>query len=218
MKGRRLVVFGLISLGLTAAPRSWAGGPDTVSAAKLVRPGDPVFGNPHGKVTIVDFYDIRCPPCRQMEPRFKRLLHHDHYVLYVPVAYPILGPASVLGTEAMFAAAAQGKLIPFRARLMTQKRPPSDAILKADAKALGLDWSRMEFAMNGDAVVRHIQTNLHRGRKLGIHEIPTIFINNTKIVGSVSYADLRSIVAKAQKTADGSSRGPSSSLSSMHGT
>ncbi|MCF3947949.1 DsbA family protein [Acidiphilium iwatense] len=218
MKGCRLIALAAIGLGLIATPQARAGGSGAVSAASLVRPGDLVFGNPHGKVTIVDFYDIRCPPCRHMDRRFKRLLRHDHDVRYVPVAYPILGPASVLGTEAMFAAGAQGKLIPFRARLMTQKRPPINAILKTDAKALGLDWRRMEFAMNGDGVIHRIQANLRRGRSLGIHEIPTLFINNTKIVGSVSYADLVSLVHAARKTAEAAARGAASSPSSTHGT
>lgn len=215
MTGRRLIALGLLAFGLIGAPRSWAGSHTAFSAASLVRPGDPVFGNPHGAVTIVDFYDIRCPPCRQMEPRVERLLRHDPDLRYVPVAYPILGPASVLGTEAMFAAAAQGKLIAFRARLMSQKRPPTDAVLKADAKALGLDWPRMELAMNGDAVMRQIQANLRRGRKLGIHELPALFIGHRKIAGALSYADLRSVVRHAQKTA---ARRHRPAVSPTHGT
>jgi len=32
-------------------------------------PATPVGGNPHGDVTIVEFFDYRCPYCKQVQPR-----------------------------------------------------------------------------------------------------------------------------------------------------
>jgi protein-disulfide isomerase len=191
---RRAFVAGFSLLAL-ARPALAAQAP--IDAASLVRPGDPVFGSPKGSLTIVDFYDIRCPPCRAMDPRFQRLLRADHEVRYVPIDYPLLGAASILGTEALFAAQEQGKYAQLHARLMTQKRPPSDAVLKADAKALGLDWQRLEFSMSGDAIAHRIAANLALGQGLGIKEIPTMFVNDRKIAGALSYDDLRSIMREA---------------------
>jgi protein-disulfide isomerase len=195
MKRRALVaglsIFGLAPPALTAQP--------PVDAASLVRPGDPVLGNPKGDLTIVDFYDIRCPPCRAMDPRFHRLLAADHQICYVPVDYPLLGAASILATEAMFAAQAQGKYAAMRARLMTQVPPPDDTLIRADAKALGLDWPRMELAMSGDTVAGRIAANLARGKALGIKKIPTLFIGAIRVDGALSYADLISVVAEARK-------------------
>src|ERR1700722_16728461 len=41
-----------------------------LAAAKdtLIDAADPVGGNPRGDVTIVEFFDTRCPYCRRLEP------------------------------------------------------------------------------------------------------------------------------------------------------
>ena len=35
-------------------------------------PNAPVLGNPSGDVTMIEFFDYRCPYCRQVEPFRKR--------------------------------------------------------------------------------------------------------------------------------------------------
>ena len=199
-KRRRLVAIGSSFLGLLALPHAHAG-EMILCASSLIKSVDPTFGNPRGKITIVDFYDIRCPPCRAMAPRIKRLLRKDHEVRYVPIDYPLLGAPSLLATEALFAAQEQGKYAQMRARLLTQKRLPTEAVIKADAKALGLDWDRMEFAMSGDVVAHRIAANMALGRRLEVKEIPTMFINGRKITGALSYSDLVSVVAEAHSCA-----------------
>ncbi len=41
---------------------------------QLVTAADPVAGNPHGDVTIVEFFDTRCPYCRKLEPVMAQFL------------------------------------------------------------------------------------------------------------------------------------------------
>lgn len=77
-------------------------GPDLVTSA------DPVAGDPRGDVTIVEFFDTRCPYCRKLEPVMDKFLANDGKVKLVYKDLPILGPASVLGTKALLAAQNQG--------------------------------------------------------------------------------------------------------------
>ncbi len=169
------------------------------TAASLIRAGDPVFGNPAAAVTIMDFYDIRCPPCRRMNVRFNRLMKSDHDFRYVPVDYPILGKPSVLGTKALFAAALQHKYRPLRHILMRQKRKPTMAILKADAQTAGIDWPSLKAAMNGPAVTARLAANLARGHGLGLKYVPSWYIGHQRIIGSISYADLVKTVDQAEQ-------------------
>lgn len=176
-----------------------------MNAASLVRPGDPVLGNPEGTLTIVDFYDIRCPPCRAMAPRIQRLLADDHQIRYVPIDYPILGPPSRLGVEALFAAQMQGQYATTQERLMTQTSPPTMEIIKADADSLHLEWAPMRRAMGGDAVARRVAANLVRGKVLKIKKVPTLFIGTIRVDGALTYDDLVSVVAMARRR-DGEKR------------
>ena len=59
-------------------------------------PGDPVAGNVNGDVTVVEFYDIRCPYCRRMVPVVADLLKRDPNVR---VVYPAARPHGVAGVR-----------------------------------------------------------------------------------------------------------------------
>ena len=69
--------------------------------SELVTPDDPVAGNPQGDVTIVEFFDTRCPYCRRLEPTMASLLRTDRGIRLVYKDMPILGPASVTGSTAV---------------------------------------------------------------------------------------------------------------------
>lgn len=202
---RRDLLAGLVSFGIFGPaglrPAMAAAASTGITASSLIRPGDPIYGNPQGTVTIVDFYDIRCPPCRAMNLRIQKLLTADDSLRYVPIDYPILGPASVRGVKALFAAAMQGKYQALRAILMRQRQRPNMAVLEQDAKRAGIDVPRLELDMNGDRVAARIQRNLRRGRALGIHGIPTFFVGPERVTGGLSYDDLRAVVAQVQKSA-----------------
>lgn len=168
------------------------------TAASLIRPGDPVFGNPTARLTIVDFYDIRCPPCRRMNLRFNRLMKANPDIRYVPIDFPILGKPSVLGTRALFAATLQHKYHALRHILMRQKPKPTMAILKTDAAKAGINWPELKTAMNSPAVTARLNSNLARGHALGLKYVPSWYIGHRRIIGSISYAALVKTVAEVE--------------------
>jgi protein-disulfide isomerase len=195
---RRLCLAGLATLAFrgSAEAQSHTALRD---AARVVRPGDPVLGNPRGDLTIVDFYDLRCPPCRAMEPHLQRLLTTDGHIRYVPIDDPILGAASVLGAEALFAAQDQGAYATLRARLLADPRPPGMDVVRENAAALRLDWPRLELTMSDDAVAHRVAVNLVRARALGIRRVPSMIVGTVFVPGALSYDDLVSVVATARR-------------------
>ena len=94
--------------------------------AQLITPADPVAGDPHGDVTIVEFFDTRCPYCRRLEPVMDSFLAKDRKVRLVYKDLPILGPASVLGTKALLAAQKQDAYGKMREAVM--KLPPDTTL------------------------------------------------------------------------------------------
>src|SRR6202008_4197318 len=72
-------------------------------------PDAPVAGNPKGDVSVVEFFDYRCPYCKQVEPALEALLGQDKKLRFVYKEFPVLGPDSVTAARAALAAHKQGK-------------------------------------------------------------------------------------------------------------
>ena len=161
----------------------------------LIDPADPVAGNPTGDVTIVEFFDTRCPYCRKLEPAMDELLAGDHGVRLVYKDLPILGPASVLGSKALLAAQQQGGYEKLRAAIMAAPPDTSKPIIQAATQQLGLDWKRLEHDMDDPAIAARIQANLKLAHAIGIEGTPALVIGGEMIPGAVDLAQLQKSVA-----------------------
>jgi protein-disulfide isomerase len=165
----------------------------------LVATSDPVAGDPQGDVTIVEFFDTRCPYCRHMEPVMTEFLARDRKVRLVYKDLPILGPASVMGTKALLAAQNQNAYVKMRDAVM--RLPPDTTLqqLEATANTLGLDWPRLARDMEAPSVQARIDQNLKLAHSLGIQGTPALVIGNDLIPGAVELADLTKAVAAARR-------------------
>jgi protein-disulfide isomerase len=164
----------------------------------LIDPADPVGGNPKGDVTIVEFFDTRCPYCRKLEPTMADLLTRDHGVRLVYKDLPILGPASVLGSKALLAAQKQGGYEKLRAAIMTAPPQTTEAIIQDAAQRLSLDWKRLRHDMDDPAIQARIDANLKLARSVGIEGTPALVIGGELIPGAVDLAELRKAVTTAR--------------------
>lgn len=162
-------------------------------------PGDPVDGNPAGDVTLVEFFDVRCPYCRRMLPVMANLLRADHNLRVVYKDIPILGPASQLGAKALLAAQKQGGYLALRSALMSGPADITTDTLRAAAAKAGLDWDRLEKDMADPAVQQRLEANLALARRLDIEGTPAYVIGGRLLPGALSLADLEAAVAEARK-------------------
>jgi protein-disulfide isomerase len=161
-------------------------------------PGDPVAGNPDGDVTLVEFYDLRCPYCRKMLPVVADLLHADPKVRLVYKDIPILGPASVLGAKAVLAARSQGGYQKLRDLIMAGPPAITEQSLRADAGRAGIDWDRLRHDMDDAAIEKRINDNLDLAHALGIDGTPAYVIGGKLLSGAVDLAELQAAVAAAR--------------------
>jgi protein-disulfide isomerase len=166
----------------------------------LVAPDDPVAGDPNGDVTIVEFFDTRCPYCRTVEPVMNALLAQDKKVRLVFKDLPILGEGSVMGTKALIAAQKQGAYVRMREAVMKLPRDAGIDQVRDAALALGLDWPRMVKDMDDATVKTRIEANLALAHRLGVQGTPAFVIGNTMIPGAVDGAELKKAVAAARRS------------------
>ena len=167
-------------------------------AALFDAPADQVAGNPAGNVTIVEFYDPRCPYCRQMLPTIAALLKADPQIRLVFKDIPILGPASVLEARALLAAQRQGAYLRFQDAIMHNSATPTAASLRAEAEHEGLDGAQFERDMADTAIQSRLDDNLRLASSLHVEGTPALVIGKRMIPGAIDLAELQQAVAAAR--------------------
>jgi protein-disulfide isomerase len=166
---------------------------------KLVDPADPVAGNPNGDVTVIEFYDTRCPYCRRMLPTMAQLLRADPKVRLVYKDWPILGPASQLESRALLAAQRQGGYFKLQDALMREGTAPTSDTIRADAERLGLDGGQLLRDMEDPAIKARLDANLALAQQIGLQGTPALIIGQRLIGGAMDLPELREAVAEARR-------------------
>jgi protein-disulfide isomerase len=163
--------------------------------------GDPEAGNPHGDVTVVEFYDPRCPYCRRMLPGIDAMLQKDHGVRLVYKDIPVLGAPSVLESRAIVAAQNQGGYLKMQAALMKDPSQASEALIRSTAAAQGLNADKLVADMNSPGVTQKIKNNLDLAHALKLEGTPAFVVGDQMIPGMVDAGQLEAAVAAARKHA-----------------
>ncbi len=161
----------------------------------LTRPDDPVAGNPAGDVTVVEFYDTRCPYCRGMLPTIAALLHADPHVKLVYKDLPILGPVSMLEARALLAAQRQGGYLKLQDVVMHSAAPSTAASLREAAGRLGMDGTKFEKDMADPAIQARLQANVKLAAALHVEGTPALVIGDQIIPGAIELAELEHAVS-----------------------
>lgn len=168
---------------------------------ELARSTDaPVLGNPNGDVTVVEFFDYRCPYCKSVAGTFVELFEKDGNVRFVLKEFPILGPESEFAAKAALAAEKQGKYRELHLALMAFKGKltnPDVLRLAADA---GLDMTRLEKDMESPEIAASLKRNYEIGEAIGIRGTPAFIVGDDFIPGAISAEDMQQRIAAARKS------------------
>ena len=167
-------------------------------AALLDPTGDAVAGNSAGSVTLVEFYDPRCPYCRRMIPTIDHAIASDRQLRVVYKVIPILGAPSTLAARAIVAAGLHGKYVAMQDRLMSDPTPPDDQSIAAAARAVGIAPATLASDMRSDAVTTQLKANLALARALGIDGTPAFVVGDTLIPGAMTDDQLHEAIASAK--------------------
>ena len=162
-------------------------------------PATPVGGNPEGDVSIVEFFDYRCPYCKQVQPTLQTLLDHDRKLRIVYKEMPVLGAPSVVAAHAALAARAQGKYEAFHTAMMTTKGQITDEVVYQVAGSVGLDVDRLKRDMTAPEIDRAVKANLALADALDIHGTPGFIIGDHIVPGALDLDALKNLVAEARK-------------------
>lgn len=160
-------------------------------------PNSPIAGNPEGDVTVVEFFDYRCPYCKRVGPVVERLRKEDANIRIVYKEWPILGPASVFAARAALAAREQEKYVEFHEKVMAARNVNETSVLNT-ARELGLDIDKLRADMETPQVEDHINQTMELARALGINGTPAFVIGDRLIPGAADFDTLMKAVADAR--------------------
>lgn len=176
----------------------------TVKSELRQDPQSPVLGNPNGNVTLVEFFDYRCPYCRQAAPMLKALLKNDPNIRLVYKELPVLGPDSIYASRMSLAVflEAPEKYEAFHDALFEFRGEVTPDIVLAHLRDLSLDLKRIEVRAGSDEVAAMIQKNLVLAQKLGVQGTPAFVVGDTVIPGYVEGPQLQLAIQAARRACE----------------
>ena len=170
--------------------------------AALMRPDprDPTFGPADAKVTVIEFFDFRCPGCKVVAGEYLALMRANPDVRFVFKDWPILDrgddTTSNYAARAALAAHQQGRYLAVYEDLMAAgSLTPAgiDAILAEN----GVSMPQARAAIRSTDTDRHLADIHTTGATLGLVGTPT-FVINGKTTSSIAPRDIAAAIAAAK--------------------
>ena len=159
----------------------------------------PIWGNPQGDVTVVEFFDYNCPYCKSVFPGMQKLVREDGNIKVVMKELPVLGPNSEYAARAALAAQKQGKYEAFHAQMMNKdSRLSPEGVLEA-ARKVGLDIDRLKKDMESAEVAHELERSSVWAQRLGVSGTPAFVIGEELIPGAIDGRQMKRYVDKARK-------------------
>jgi protein-disulfide isomerase len=174
-------------------------------AAVLRDPDNPVFGNPDGDITIVEWFDFNCPYCRKIEPELRQVVQDDGKVRLVLKDWPILGPVSVAASRMALACKYQGKYDKaYEAMIGVSSKLTEPRIDELVAGAgVDLDRAKKDLAANARAIDRMLARNNETAEGLGFRGTPSFIVGKFRVPGVLTMDQFEQVIADARKAKAG---------------
>lgn len=165
-------------------------------------PHQVTLGNPHGDVTLVEFFDYSCGFCKRALPDMLTLIKDDPNLKVVLKELPILGVGSAEAARIAVAVRMQDpegqKYLAFHQELLGGGGPASKEKALAAAKDQGLDMARLEQDAAGEEVGATLSEDVKLAGAMGIHGTPGYVVGDKVVLGAVGIAALKERIEAAR--------------------
>ena len=165
-------------------------------------PHQVTLGNPHGDVTLVEFFDYSCGFCKRALPDMLTLIKDDPNLKIVLKELPILGSGSAEAARIAIAVRMQDaegqKYLAFHQELLGGGGPASKEKALAAAKDQGLDMVRLEQDAASDEVGATLSEDVKLAGAMGINGTPGYVVGDKVVLGAVGIAALKERIEAAR--------------------
>ena len=164
-------------------------------------PRDPAFGPADAKVTVVEFFDFRCPGCKAVAHDYRALMAAHPEVRFVFKDWPILDRGddvtSQYAARAALAEHQQGKYLAVYDALMTEPALTPETVDRILAEN-GVDVARAKAAISAIDTTRHIADIHTTAAALQLQGTPTFFVNG-RASPSIDPAEIGRLIEAAKR-------------------
>jgi protein-disulfide isomerase len=174
--------------------------------AEVLRdPDNPVFGNPNGDITIVEWFDFNCPYCRRVDPEMRQVVQDDGKVRLVLKDWPILGPVSVVAARMALACKYQGKYDKAHdAMIGVSSKLTETRIYELLAGAgVDVDRAKADLVTNAKAIDGMLARNNATAEGLGFRGTPSFIVGKFRVPGVLTMEQFEQVIADARKAKAG---------------
>ncbi|NQU59375.1 MAG: DsbA family protein, partial [Rhodospirillales bacterium] len=143
----------------------------------------------------------RCGYCKKVFPTVQALLKEDGNIRYVLKEFPILGPVSVIASQAALAVwnNTPEKYMAFHTALMTARGQLSEERILSLAEDLDIDTAAIRKGMNDAVVSDELNKNMKLAQSLGIEGTPAFVIGQELAPGAIGMDELKRLISVARK-------------------
>ena len=156
--------------------------------------GDPVMGNPNGKITVYEFSDYNCSYCKRIFTSLQTIISNHSDVRLVIKEFPILSQSSVLAAKAGIAVAIQNKFNDFHIAMMTHRGKITEDVVMGFAKQTGANYERLITDMNSPKTIEILERTRKAASALGINGTPALVIGKNVVSGAVGIEEIMQLI------------------------
>jgi protein-disulfide isomerase len=158
--------------------------------------------NPGGRITVVEFFDYKCPYCKTSADSVIKLIHDNPDVRFVFKEFPILSDTSNHAATYQLLAKQQGHYLDVFQAFMHQPGL-SDQNVADILKDKGVDLASADTPSARASVDQHLAANRALAHDVGVDGTPAFVVNGKRIDGWVP-EDLQAGIDAQRRSGGGS--------------
>lgn len=177
---------------------------DPLSSESILRdPSIPTEGNPKGDITIVEYFDYRCPYCKKANPVLQQVVQDDGHVRLVFKDWPVFGDVSIYAARLGLAAKYQNKYAQAHEALISVKENLSEENVQTTLAQAGIDLDRAQhdLAANQKEIDAILARNHEQATALGFEGTPAFIIGHFRVPGALDEVNFKKAIADARAAA-----------------
>lgn len=201
-----IVAIGLSALAAAAIQPAAAQdiSSDLLTRDSVIRDPDiPSLGNPKGNITIVEYFDYRCPYCKSVNPILMKIAKDDGNVRIVVKDWPIFGGPSIYAARMVLASKYQNKYAEAHEALISAKSSLTEGVARDLLSKAGVDVARAtaDLEANQTAIDQIIVRNNAQAEAFGFQGTPAFIIGIFRIPVVLDAVGFKQAISDARAAA-----------------